>query len=69
MNPLPTLEELDLKYIQYVILCSQELRDAAATLGISESTLYRIRQRHNLPGPLPRPLTITFEEFVKGVGS
>ena len=65
MNQLPTLEKLDLNYIQYVILCSEELQEAALTLGISESTLYRIRTRHNMIGPLHEPITMTFEEFIR----
>ncbi len=65
MNQLPTLEELDLNYIQYIILRHKELREAAVALALTESTFYRIRRRHNMIGPLHEPITMTFEEFIR----
>jgi NtrC-family two-component system response regulator AlgB len=43
-----TLEAIEAEHIRRVLACSSSLDDAAATLGIDPSTLYRKRKRSGL---------------------
>ncbi len=46
----PTREELNDEYFKYVMETSETKREAATTLGINESTLWRIEQRMSFEG-------------------
>jgi NtrC-family two-component system response regulator AlgB len=43
-----TLEQLEKKHIQNVLQNATDLQEAAKTLGINPSTLWRKRKRYNL---------------------
>ncbi len=46
----PTREELGDEYFKYIIETSETKREAAITLGINDSTLWRIEQRMSFEG-------------------